>query len=140
MQQVAAPGSRSAMSKSTQEIPDLSSARTLPDDISGLVSNYLEREARYGELPDEVRDLALAVKRADNIELVQVSEKAPASLLRLLGKIEKADAVSTFLVEKETQEIETFDIREYLESSSEIQAKTTKRHLGKIVMVVKVQR
>ena len=128
------------MSKSTRETPDLSSAQALPDDISGLVSNYLEREAQYGDLPDEVRNLALAVKRADNIDLVRVSEHAPANLLRLLGKIEKADSVSTILVEKETQEIETFDIREYLESSSEIQAKTTKRHLGKIVMVVKVQR
>jgi hypothetical protein len=128
------------MSKSTQEIPILSAQKALPDDISGLVSKYLEREARYGELPPEVRNLALAVQRADNIDLVQVTETAPANLLRLLGKIEKADAVSTFLVEKETQEIETFDIKEYLESSSENQAKTTKKHLGKIVMVVKVQK
>jgi hypothetical protein len=128
------------MSKSTQEIPDLSGAKPLPDDISGLVYNYLEREARYGELPEEVRNLALAVRRADNIDLVQVSESAPASLLRLLGKIEKADAVSTFLVEKETQEIETFDIKDYLESSTERQAKTTEQHLGKIVMVVRVQK
>lgn len=128
------------MSKSTRETPDLASAEALPNDISALVTNYLEREARYGDLPEDVRNLALAVKRADDIDLVQVSENAPATLLRLLGKIERADAVSTFLVEKETQEIETFDIKEYLESSSEKQALTTRQHFGKIVMVVKIQK
>ncbi len=128
------------MSKSTRETPDLASAEALPNDISALVTNYLEREARYGDLPEDVRNLALAVKRADDIDLVQVSENAPATLLRLLGKIERADAVSTFLVEKETQEIETFDIKEYLESSTEKQALTTRQHFGKIVMVVKIQK
>lgn len=128
------------MNESTQEIPGIEAQKALPDDISGLVSNYLEREARYGDLPEEVRNLALAVKRADNIDLVRVSESAPANLLRLLGKIEKVDAVSTFLVEKETQEIETFDIKEYLQGSSESQARTTEKHLGKIVMVVRIQK